>query len=322
MPPAIILKGVTKRFRKNKKEFTAVDNISLEIPRGKIFGLLGPNGAGKTTTISMICTLLTPTKGKILLEGIDVTKDTLEARKRIGLVFQETTLDLELTGRQNLDFHARLFKIDNRKRKVDEALELVGLTKDADVTVRQYSGGMKRRLEISRAIIHEPAMILLDEPTLGLDPVSRRGIWEYINMLIERKNVTVLLTTHYLEEAERLCSRIAIIDKGKVVVQGTPEALKAKIGNDIIILSLKRDDPKLAARLREMKGVKRVVRENGDLFLYVKDVDKTIVPLMKLFSEAQVSGLQIKRPSLDDVFFHYTGHKYEDAAEPERKVNA
>jgi ABC-2 type transport system ATP-binding protein len=310
---AIVLRNVSKAFKKNKKEFIAVNNISLEIPKGQIFGLLGPNGAGKTTTISMICTLLRPTKGVITLDGINVAKNTIEARKRIGLVFQETTLDLELTGEENLDFHARLYKVPDRKQRVTEALELVGLTKDRNTVVKQYSGGMKRRLEVARSIIHDPAFILLDEPTLGLDPVSRRSMWEYIQKLIEKKGVTVLLTTHYLEEAERLCARIAIMDKGKIVVQGTPEQLKAKISNDVVEITLKREDPKLVAHLRKLKTVKKIVSEGRELTLYVKNVDTSIVQLLGAFEQSNIASFQVKRPSLDDVFLHYTGHKYEES---------
>jgi ABC-2 type transport system ATP-binding protein len=312
MKSAIVLRKVTKKFKKNKKEFIAVDNIDLDIPKGQIFGLLGPNGAGKTTTISMICTLLRPTKGKISLDGIDVVKDTMEARKRIGLVFQETTLDLDLTGYQNLDFHARLFKIANRKERVLEALELVGLMADKDVIVKSYSGGMKRRLEIGRSIVHDPSFILLDEPTLGLDPVSRRDMWTYIKRLIEKKKVTVLLTTHYLEEAERLCSRIAIMDKGKIVVEGTPEQLKSKMGNDIVKIELKHADPKLVEKLKKLKSVKKVTAEGTELTLYVHAVDTVIVDLLKNFEQSEVTSLQIKRPTLDDVFLHYAGRKYEE----------
>jgi ABC-2 type transport system ATP-binding protein len=312
MKSAIVLRKVTKKFKKNKKEFIAVDNIDLDIPKGQIFGLLGPNGAGKTTTINMICTLLRPTKGKVSLDGIDVVKDTMEARKRIGLVFQETTLDLDLTGYQNLDFHARLFKIPNRKERVLEALELVGLMADKDVIVKSYSGGMKRRLEIGRSIVHDPSFILLDEPTLGLDPVSRRDMWTYIKRLIDKKKVTVLLTTHYLEEAERLCSRIAIMDKGKIVVEGTPEQLKSKMGNDIVKIELKHADPKLVEKLKKLKSVKKVTAEGTELTLYVHAVDTVIVDLLKNFEQSEVTSLQIKRPTLDDVFLHYAGRKYEE----------
>ena len=310
---AIALKKISKVFKKNKKEFIAVDNIGLEIPKGQIFGLLGPNGAGKTTTISMICTLLRPTKGTILLDGINVAKNTMEARKRIGLVFQETTLDLELTGEENLDFHARLYKVPDRKRRITEALELVDLIADRKTIVKQYSGGMKRRLEIARSIIHDPSFILLDEPTLGLDPVSRRKIWEYIKKLIQKKGVTVLLTTHYLEEAERLCSKIAIMDKGKIVIQGTPEQLKGKISNDIVTVTLKREDQKLASELRRLAFVKKVTVEGRELTLYVKNADTNIVQILQMFKENEISSFQVKRPTLDDVFFHYTGHKYDDS---------
>jgi ABC-2 type transport system ATP-binding protein len=237
----------------------------------------------------------------------------MAARRKIGLVFQETTLDVELTGWQNLDFHARLFKIDSRERRIAKALKLVGLEKDKDVIVKQYSGGMKRRLEIARSIVHDPAFILLDEPTLGLDPVSRRAMWTYIQKLITERNVTVILTTHYLEEAERLCSKIAIMDKGKIVVQGTPDELKRSVGNDVITIELVREDAGIIKRLRAIPNVKKVIRDGLTLKLYVKDVDKGIITLMQQFNETDVASIQIKRPTLDDVFFQATGHKYEVA---------
>jgi ABC-2 type transport system ATP-binding protein len=308
----IVLDKVTKRFKKNKKEFTAVDRVSLKIRKGQIFGLLGPNGAGKTTTLNMICTLLLPTSGRILLGGIDVVKDTMSARSKIGLVFQETTLDLDLTGWENLDFHTRLYKIKDRRRRIAEALALVGLTADKDVVCKSYSGGMKRRLEIARSIIHDPSFILLDEPTLGLDPVSRRDMWKHISTLIEHKGVTVILTTHYLEEAERLCSEIAIMDKGRIVVQGTPEQLKAKIGNDVVTVILRKEDKGLVQELRRNKRIKKLVVEGNQLTLYMKDVDKNIVDLLRHFNDSQITSLQIKKPSLDDVFLHYAGRKYEE----------
>jgi ABC-2 type transport system ATP-binding protein len=312
MENAIVLQKVSKSFEKNKKKFLAVDNISLKIPKGQIFGLLGPNGAGKTTTISMICTLLRPTKGKILLDGVDVAKNETAARQSIGLVFQETTLDLELTGWENLEFHARLYKVQNRNQRVKEALELVGLMSDKDVLVRSYSGGMKRRLEIGRSIIHDPAFILLDEPTLGLDPISRRDMWAYINRLIEKKGVTVILTTHYLEEAERLCSRIAIMDKGKIVAEGSPTTLKSGISNDIVNITLRKEDKELVGKLRKLPGVKKVNVDGKEITLYIKDVDKSIITLLQNFDQSNVTSLQIKKPTLDDVFLHYAGKKYEE----------
>jgi ABC-2 type transport system ATP-binding protein len=314
MATAISLQKVSKFFEKNKKRFSAVDNVSLAIPKGQIFGLLGPNGAGKTTTISMICTLLRPSKGTILLDGVNVTKNENLARQKIGLVFQETTLDQELTGWENLEFHARLYKVSDRNRRVKEALELVGLTADKDVVVRNYSGGMKRRLEIGRSIIHDPSFILLDEPTLGLDPISRRDMWSYIHKLIEKKKVTVILTTHYLEEAERLCTNIAIMDKGKIVVQGTPAKLKAGISNDVVNITLKREDKELVQKLKKLESVKEVKTNGNEVTVYMKDVDKSIITILQNFDQSNVSSLQIKKPSLDDVFLHYAGRKYEEGA--------
>jgi ABC-2 type transport system ATP-binding protein len=263
----------------------------------------------------MICTLLRPSKGTILVDDIDVMKDPTKARERIGLVFQETTLDLELTGWQNLDFHARLFKLPEREKRVKEALELVDLMKDKDVICKNYSGGMKRRLEIARSVLHDPTFILLDEPTLGLDPVSRRTMWSHIMTLIEKKRVTVILTTHYLEEAERLCSQIAIMDKGKIVVQGTPDELKSKISSDLIIIHLKQENDDLVKQFKELertKQIKKLVADGSELTLYVQNASTSIVPLLQHLGEDVVQSIQIKRPSLDDVFLHYAGRKYEE----------
>lgn len=229
---------LTKVFDKDVK---AVNGISFSVEKGEILGFLGPNGAGKTTTLNMLSTLLKPTGGTASINGNDIQKDPDAVRRSIGYVFQDTTLDIELTGRENLDFHGRLYGLDTgtRKQRIQEVLELVKLTNRADNFVKTYSGGMKRRLEIARGLLHHPEVLFLDEPTLGLDPQTRRSIWEHILSLNEQKKITVILTTHYTEEADFLCNRILIIDFGKVVVLDTPDNLKARLKGDVVSLTIK-----------------------------------------------------------------------------------
>jgi len=229
---------LTKVFEKDVK---AVNGISFSVEKGEILGFLGPNGAGKTTTLNMLSTLLKPTGGTAAINGNDIRNDPDAVRRSIGYVFQDTTLDIELTGRENLDFHGRLYGLDasTRKQRIQEVLELVKLTDRADNFVKIYSGGMKRRLEIARGLLHHPEVLFLDEPTLGLDPQTRRSIWEHILRLNEQKKITVILTTHYTEEADFLCNRILIIDFGKVVVLDTPDNLKARLKGDVVSLTIK-----------------------------------------------------------------------------------
>jgi len=223
---AVETKGITKRFG----ELTAVDNVDLTIEKGELFGLLGPNGAGKTTLISMLCTILEPTSGGGKVNGFDVAKQADAVRKSIGIVFQDPSLDDELTGWENLDFHAELYGISGAQKKADteNALKLVELWDKKDELVKHYSGGMKRRLEIARGLMHAPAVLFLDEPTLGLDPQTRHHIWDYAKKMNREKKVTIVLTTHYIEEADALCNRVAIIDRGKIVACDAPSKLKRK----------------------------------------------------------------------------------------------
>lgn len=238
---------LTKIFDKDVK---AVNGISFGVEKGEILGFLGPNGAGKTTTLNMLSTLLKPTSGTATINGNDIQKDPDAVRRSIGYVFQDTTLDIELTGRENLDFHGRLYGLDTntRKKRIHEVLELVKLTNRADNLVKTYSGGMKRRLEIARGLLHHPEVLFLDEPTLGLDPQTRRLIWEHILRLNEQKQITVILTTHYTEEADFLCNRILIIDFGKVVVLDTPDNLKARLKGDVVSLII--EDAQKAEQFR------------------------------------------------------------------------
>lgn len=243
----IEVKELTKVFDKDVK---AVNGISFTVTKGEILGFLGPNGAGKTTTLNMLSTLLKPTSGTAKINGNDVQKEPDAVRRSIGYVFQDTTLDIELTGKENLDFHGRLYGLDRatREKRVKEVLELVKLTDRADGLVKTYSGGMKRRLEIARGLLHHPEVLFLDEPTLGLDPQTRRSIWEHILTLNEEKKITVILTTHYTEEADYLCNRILIIDSGKVVVLDTPDNLKERLQGDVVSLTVK--NQKLIEKLR------------------------------------------------------------------------
>jgi ABC-2 type transport system ATP-binding protein len=234
----IEVKELTKIFNGKVK---AVDGVSFNVKEGEILGFLGPNGAGKTTTLNMLSTLLRPTSGTATINGHDILTEADAVRRSIGYVFQDTTLDIELTGRENLDFHGRLYGLDSntRQQRIKEMLELVQLTDRADVFVKTYSGGMKRRLEIARGLLHHPRVLFLDEPTLGLDPQTRRSIWEHILHLNQEKNVTVILTTHYTEEADYLCKHILIIDFGKIVVMDTPDNLKARLEGDVVTLFFK-----------------------------------------------------------------------------------
>ena len=232
--PVISVRDLVKTYGKVE----AVRGIDLEVGAGEIFGFLGPNGAGKSTTISILCTLIRPTSGVAQVAGIDVLKDPSAVRARIGLVFQDPSLDGQLTGRENLDFHAYLYGLPaaTRKQRIDDALSIVELTDRADSTVLTYSGGMRRRLEIARGILHYPQVLFLDEPTLGLDPQTRNKIWDYLHAVRTREHITIFMTTHYMDEAE-FCDRIAIIDQGKIVALGTPSELKAKVGGDVVTIT-------------------------------------------------------------------------------------
>ncbi|HDQ06533.1 MAG TPA: ATP-binding cassette domain-containing protein [Candidatus Bathyarchaeota archaeon] len=234
----IEVKALTKIFDKDVK---AVDGISFNVKEGEILGFLGPNGAGKTTTLNMLSTLLRPTSGTATINGHDILTEPDAVRRSIGYVFQDTTLDIDLTGNENLDFHGRLYGLDRnaRQQRIKELLELVQLSDRADDLVKTYSGGMKRRLEIARGLLHHPKVLFLDEPTLGLDPQTRRSIWEHIQRLNQEKNVTIILTTHYTEEADYLCTRILIIDFGRIVALDTPDNLKARLKGDVVTLLFK-----------------------------------------------------------------------------------
>lgn len=288
-----------------------MDGISFSVKKGELFGLLGPNGAGKTTTINMLSTLLTPNGGHAEIVGFDVRKSRDEVRRSIGIVFQEPALDSQLTGRENLYFHARMYGLDRKTRdeRIKEVLELVELTVKADVLVGKYSGGMKRRLEIARGLIHMPKVLFLDEPTLGLDAQTRRHIWEYIKKLNRESEVTIILTTHYMEEADYLCDRVAIIDQGRIVAMDTPSKLKDVLGGDVICLELEGDAENFMRHVKSLKWVKTVKMHDGNLCLTTERGEKRIPELVCDAPKKGVNVLSVnlRKPSLEDVFLHFTG---------------
>jgi ABC-2 type transport system ATP-binding protein len=304
---AILVENLSKRF----DEIEAVRGVSFSVAPGETFGFLGPNGAGKSTTISMLCTLLTPSGGRARVAGFDVTTRKAEVRRRIGLVFQDTTLDDYLTAEENLRFHAELYGVPRSGigARLDQVLGLVGLAERRASLVRTFSGGMKRRLEIARGLLHSPRVLFLDEPTVGLDPQTRSQIWIYLDELRRREAITMFLTTHYMEEAES-CDRIAIIDNGEIVVEGTPDELKASVGKDRVTLR-SGDDRAAIASLRERFGLEATVSE-GAVTFHVSGGEE-FVP--RLFAElgVPIRAISVARPTLDDVFMSYTGRTIRDA---------
>ncbi|MEX2705019.1 MAG: ATP-binding cassette domain-containing protein [Candidatus Freyrarchaeum guaymaensis] len=305
---AIETHNLVKKFG----DIVAVDGISIRVKEGEIFGLLGPNGAGKTTTISMLCCMIKPTSGEAYVNGYDILKHPNEVRKSIGIVFQEPAIDDRLTGRENMEIHAMLYNVPRKimKQRIDEALELVELTDRADHLVRTYSGGMRRRLEIARGLIHRPKVLFLDEPSLGLDPQTRERIWDYIEGMAERENMTIILTTHYMEEADRLCDRVAIIDFGKIKVEGSPSELKNSLGGDVITVKTKELD-KLAEIMSEYDFVKDVKKTSDALKLSVENGEEFIstIAIIARDNGVPVESLTHHKPTLNDVFLHYTGRE-------------
>ncbi|MDP7078511.1 MAG: ATP-binding cassette domain-containing protein [Candidatus Undinarchaeales archaeon] len=307
--PMIRMKGLSKHFG----DLKAVDDVTLEVAKGEVFGLLGPNGAGKTTTISLLCTLLIPTAGSAEVDGVDVVGDPLAVRKSIGVVFQDPSLDTKLTARENLTLHAMLYDVPNdlATRRIAEVLQLVELTDDADRDVKTFSGGMKRRLEIARGLIHHPRLLFLDEPTLGLDPQTRHHIWEHVRTLNKEKDVTIILTTHYMDEADALCNRIAVIDHGRIVATGSPAELKEGVGGDLITVETASGDDVAAARtaLEGLDGVLSVDESKGKLMVTAKGGD-TLIPLVVdacRDAKVRIRSVNLRTPTLNDVFLKHTG---------------
>jgi ABC-2 type transport system ATP-binding protein len=332
-PPAVEVSGLVKTF----EEVEAVRGIDLAVRTGELFGFLGPNGAGKSTTIKILCTLLRPTAGSARVAGFDVVADRTEVRRHIGLVFQETTLDDYLTAEQNLRFHAEIYGMPKGGvgPRIETVLEMVGLAERRASTVRTFSGGMKRRLEIARGLLHSPRVLFLDEPTIGLDPESRSTLWRYVDQLREEEDITVFLTTHYMDEAER-CDRIAIVDAGRIGALDTPSALKASVGHDRVRVQVvgvegRADDAAVEGRaddaaaevaealVRQRFGVE-TTREGGALVVLTPDGEQFVPRLFEL--GLAVRSVSVSRPTLDDVFLAYTGARMADrqAAAGDRRM--
>ena len=306
---ALEIENLVKHFGPVK----AVDGISFTVKKGEVFGLLGPNGAGKTTTISVITTTLKPTEGRVKVLGYDVVEEQDKVRSSIGIVFQDPSVDTELTGRENLDLHGRLYGMGSevRERRIEEVLELVELKDSADRQVKDYSGGMRRRLEIARGLMHRPKVLFLDEPTLGLDPQTRRRIWEYIGNMRKKDGLTIILTTHYMEEAEVLCERVAIIDYGKIIALDTPGKLKHVLGGDVITLTLGEGCPLEKARnvLEGMKELKKIKCMDEKVNMSVTSAEKAVPTVLRKMERSGLSVVSVEthEPTLEDVFIHYTG---------------
>jgi len=302
----------TNDLTKNFGDLVAVDRVSLEIGYGELFGLLGPNGAGKTTFTKMLSTLLKPTSGYAEVCGHNITLKQDEVRRCIGVVFQDPSIDDKLTGKENLDFHGRMYgmKRDLREKRIAEVLELVDLSEKADIQLEAYSGGMQRRLEIARGLMHHPKVLFLDEPTLGLDVQTRRHIWDYIKILNRKEGVTIFLMTHYMEEADYLCNRIAIIDKGKIIALDTPRKLKRLVGADVISIEVEHDKG-LRNLLRDFSWVEWMAEDGKVMNLGVKDGRSKIPEIVVTAHEAGITikSISLHEPDLEDVFLKFTGRK-------------
>jgi len=298
----------------------AVDDVSFEVNSGEVFGFLGPNGAGKTTTVSMLSAGLRPTKGRATVDGLEVGKHPEEVKRHIGVIFQESTADGDLTGRENLEIAAGCYNIPSAeaKRRAEALIERMKLTDAADRYSKTYSGGMRRRLELAVGLVHRPRIIFLDEPTLGLDPQGRAGFWEFIQALRTETGMTVFVTTHYLEEADGMCDRIAIIDHGKIVASGTPNELKDKLGGDVVTLKTGSGTGDLTTVLQKLPGVGSVVRSDGAYRVKCSS-GETFVPLAVQAATTAgvgIAGVTVKRPSLDEVFLDFTGREFREDEGP------
>jgi len=305
MTIAIQVTDLTKTF----SDLTAVNHISFEITQGEIFGLLGPNGAGKTTTLSMLATMQKPTSGFATVQGRDIQKDEDGVRKAIGIVFQDQSLDEELTARENMDFHGLLYCLppEIRRQRIDELLQLVELHDRKYDLVKTFSGGMRRRLEIARGLLHHPSVLFLDEPTLGLDPQTRNHLWKYIATLSKEKNITIILTTHYMEEADRLCDRIAIIDHGTIIALDSPQNLKDGIGGDII--TIQTPDYDTVAQVLTGSWIDQVELHNDEVRIHLHNAEQHISDIITLLSQHQIPihSVSVHKPTLEDVFLAFTG---------------
>ena len=314
----------TKALVKSFGDSVAVDNVTFSVKTGEIFGFLGPNGAGKSTTIMILTTLLKPTSGQALICGFDVTKNPQQVRYSIGYVQQETTADEYLTGRENLLLHARLNHIPKGEinDRIDQVLELIELGDKQNEPVITYSGGMRKRLDIAGGLLHMPKVLFLDEPTVGLDIQTRRKIWEYIKKIHDEYNMTIFLTTHYMEEADQLCDRIGIIDNGKIQVIDTPENMKDAMGNEIVSIAVSAQRKKIIQHLKESADdlITNITSkdDNSDITIFTSDGSKLIQKIFQIASEdgIKITHITLTRPTLDDVFISYTGRQIRDDAVP------
>jgi ABC-2 type transport system ATP-binding protein len=311
--PAIEVEGLVKRYG----DRAALDGLDLCVEQGAFFGLLGPNGAGKTTTVSILTTLALPSAGRVRVLGADPVRERAAVRRCLGVVFQEPSLDRELSAREHLDLQARFYRLPDRRRRVAEALERVQLSADADRPVLGFSGGMKRRLEIARGVLHRPQVLFLDEPTLGLDVASRAAVWAHLRSLHAGGETTIFLTTHSMEEAQSLCGRVAIVDRGRLVVEGAPDALVAELGGDVVVIALDAEaapDEALSA-VQGVEGVREVRRSgSGGLRVTLHEGSRRLPALLDVLRPWGVSDVELHRPDLEHVFLHHTGHPFE----PER----
>jgi ABC-2 type transport system ATP-binding protein len=314
VPNAIEVTHIVKKYG----DFTAVDDVSFNVQEGEIFGLLGPNGAGKSTLIRMMTTLIPITAGSARVSGYDVAIDPDDARRTIGVIPQALTSDIDLTVQENLSIYAKLYDVPAAKRKknIDELLELVDLTRWRDAQTKTLSGGMRRRLEIARGLVHSPKIFFLDEPTTGLDPVSRVAVWEMLTKIKSERQLTVLITTHYMDEADRLCDRIAIVDHGKLVALDTPAALKASVpGSNVIEAQFEHAPTDWEAKLHSLTGVTSVQHEGADMYrVLTGNGSRTTTELVEMAVQAGVGvkSLSVQNTTLDDVFVHYTGRQLRD----------
>ena len=317
---ALVVSGLTRIFNKH---LVAVDHVDFNVKEGEIFGFLGPNGAGKTTTINMLTTVLKPTEGTALVFGFDPAKQAREVRQSIGVVPQEYTADEDLTGEENVLLCADLYGIPRgtSKKHAEELLKLVELTDFKDKRVETYSGGMRRRLELACGLINTPRLFFLDEPTLGLDVQTRGAIWNYIKLLKKQYDMTIFMTTHYLEEADVLCDRIAIIDHGKIIIEGTPEALKESLGGDIMTLGIKDSNADISSIIQKIPKVKEVKKQEDLYRIKLVDGEETAPSIIEALRREgyTISRLSLTKPTLDEVYLEYTGRSMR--AEEESREN-
>jgi len=311
---SIELKSLTKSFG----DVIAVNDISLSVKNGEIFGFLGPNGAGKSTTIMILTTLLKTTSGQAFISGLDVMKNAKQVRENIGYVQQETTVDEYLTGRENLLLQAKLNHIPKNKinKRIDELLELIELSDKQDKPVGTYSGGMRKRLDIAGGLLHRPKVLFLDEPTVGLDIQTRRKIWQYIKKIHDEFEMTIFLTTHYMEEADKLCDRIGIIDGGKIQVIDSPENMKKAMGNEVISIILEESENhnSFLSELKKIEFVNKINEDGTKLTLFASNGTEVIPKIFQISSKLniKITSISLTQPTLDDVFISYTGHEIRD----------